>query len=450
MGTLRLATMANKAKTVTIATIATIATMVTMVVATVLAPACHRRQVTVGESPGTKEAEESALSLPVGDVKVTRGTAIALLYSSNLQGEYENCGCPSHPLGGLVRRATVIDRARSESDGVLIVDAGDLLLPAVFHDDKRRPPATDEVERRARLMLQTYARMGVHAFLPAERDLAVGPARLARLLKTTHVPAVASNLRDGDGRPLFERDRLVTVAGVSFGIFGVVQPQPEDQALWRQWRISAADPTATAREEVASLTARGARVIVALLHLGPAGAAEKLLLQVPGISFAVQGHSDQQLESPPTFGGARLVEAMSTGKLAGRLDLHVVDGATTFTDKGDRARLLTIIADHRHQLAELEKRAADDKTEQLREYYKLRREGISAAIVRETELARRLPGVVRGSWYESQIIPLDESIPDHPGIALLVAAYNAESARRSAARLPVGIALGPPRPSPFR
>ncbi|MEO7668993.1 MAG: hypothetical protein ABIW57_06620, partial [Polyangia bacterium] len=276
------------------------------------------------------------------------------------------------------------------------------------------------------------------------RDLAVGPGRLARLLKATNVPAVASNLRDGrdgKGQPLFERDRIVTVAGVSVGIFGIVQPQPEDQALWRQWRISATDPTATAREEVASLTARGARVIVALLHLGPAGAAEKLLLQVPGISFAVQGHSDQQLESPPTFGGARLVEAMSTGRLAGRLDLHVVGGATIFADKGERAQVLTIIADHRRQLADLEKRAAADKTEQLRDYYKLRREGISAAIIRETELARRLPGVVRGSWYENQIIPLDESIPDHPEVAVLVAAYNAESARRRAAGLPVGIAM---------
>lgn len=423
-----------------LATMAALALAVT----TVSVAACQRRQLTAAGSAANKEAAESVPPLPVGDVKVTRGTAIALLYSSNLQGEYEHCGCGAHPLGGLVRRATVIDRARAESDGVLVVDAGDLLLPALFHDDRRPPPATEEVERRARLMLQAYARMGVHAFLPAERDLAVGPGRLARLLKATNVPAVASNLRDGrdgKGQPLFERDRIVTVAGVSVGIFGVVQPQPEDQALWRRWRISATDPTATAREEVASLTARGARVIVALLHLGPAGAAEKLLLQVPGISFAVQGHSDQQLESPPTFGGARLVEAMSTGRLAGRLDLHVVGGATIFADKGERAQVLTIIADHRRQLADLEKRAAADKTEQLRDYYKLRREGISAAIIRETELARRLPGVVRGSWYENQIIPLDESIPDHPEVAVLVAAYNAESARRRAAGLPVGIAM---------
>ena len=401
---------------------------------------CHRsREVTPRRDQHLAEVEEE-----LGAVQTTRGTTIALLYSSNLQGEYEHCGCPSHPLGGLVRRATVIDRARAESDGALVVDAGDMLLPSVFHDEKKRPPDAAEIERRARLLLGAYARMGIQALLPAERDLAIGPAKLKQLLKATRVPAVASNLFTTGGASVFARDRLLTIAGVSFGIFGVVQPQSEDAALWERWKIEVADPTLVARQEVASLKDRGAQVIVALLHLGPRGAAERLLRAVPGITFAVQGHSEQQLEAAEDIGGARLVEAMATGKLAGRLDLHVVDGVTTFSDKGARTQVLTMIADHRRQLADLERRAAEDKTEQLRDYYKLRREGIAAAIKRESELARRLPTIVRGSWFENQIIPLDDSIPDHPGVALLTAAYNAENVRRGAEGLPVGIAMVDP------
>jgi hypothetical protein len=100
--------------------------------------------------------------------------------------------------------------------------------------------------------------------------------------------------------------------------------------------------------------------------------------------------------------------------------------------------------DHKRQLDELARRAAEDKTEQLREYYKLKREGLTAAMTRETELARKLPTVIRGNWYENRIIPLDESIPDHPAIAALVAVYNRENARRVAAGLPAGIALKDP------
>ncbi|MBC8132624.1 MAG: hypothetical protein H7X95_06555 [Deltaproteobacteria bacterium] len=435
----------------------------TVVVACVVAIALVRARrpaapmaASAAAATGGITAAQPVLGDVQGDVQAQRGTAIALLYASNLQGEYEHCGCPSHPLGGLARRATVIDRARAENAGVLIVDAGDMLLPAGFpgndHNktgNKLKAPDASEIERRAQLILSSYARMGVHAVLPAEGDLAIGPRKLLRLLKSLRVPAVASNLMDRAGRPIFERDRIVVVAGVPIGIFGVVQSLSKHQDLWQKWQIQVADPTATARAEIASLKARGAKMIVALLHLGPRGEAAQLLRDAPGINWAVQGHSGAQLETPETVGGARLVEAMSMGKLAGRLDIHLVKGvdgdAATFADKGERAQVLTIIADHRRQLVDIERRAAEDKTDQLRDYYKLRREGITAAIARETELVRKLPNVVAGSWYENRIIPLDESIPDHRGIALLISAYNAESARRAAAGLPVGVAMRDPR-----
>src|SRR5207244_595704 len=59
-----------------------------------------------------------------------RGTQIVLAYQSNLLAEYQQCGCAVHPTGGLARRATLLDRARAEAEAVLVLDAGDLLLPA--------------------------------------------------------------------------------------------------------------------------------------------------------------------------------------------------------------------------------------------------------------------------------------------------------------------------------
>jgi|GEM_PF-448155 len=386
---------------------------------------------------------------PIPESEAARGTHLALLYGANLQGEYENCGCPSHPLGGLARRATVVDRARGEADGVLIVDAGDMLLPQVFHSDKLRPPPPGEWERRARLILSAYHRMGITAVLPAERDLGLGPQKLKNLLKFTDVPAVASNVVDPQGKPLFPRDRLVTVAGIPVGIFGVVAPLPEDSALWKSWRVRATDPETAAREEVASLRARGARMIVALLHLGPLGAANQLLQDVPGIDWAVQGHTGMQLDPPSVVGGSRLLDAMSQGKLAGRLDVHVVGGSYSFKDRGARAQLLTIAADHRKQLSDLARRAAEDRSGQLQDFYRQRRTAIQGALERELEQARALPGRIEGSWYEGRIIPLDDDIPDQQGVAQLVAAYDAESAQRAARGRGVGINLVDPRaPSP--
>lgn len=416
-------------------------------------PPAAPRSGTSGGSQGSANASaprSGQIGDSVGDggipeTTAQRGTHLAVLYGANLQGEYENCGCPSHPLGGMARRATVVDRARSEADGVLVVDAGDLLLPQVFHSDKLRPAPAGEWERRARLILSAYRRMGVTAVLPAERDLGLGPEKLKKLLKSEGVSAVAANLVGEDGRPLFDRDRLVSVAGIPVGIFGVVAPLPEDAALWKTWRLRATDPEATAREEVSSLRARGAKMIVALLHLGPIGAAQQLLQNVPGIDWAVQGHTGMQLEPPSVVGGARLLDAMSQGKLAGRLDIHVVGGSYTFKDRGARAQLLTIITDHRKQLSDLARRAAEDKAGQLQDFYRQRRTAIQTALDRELGQAQALPPRIDGSWYEGRVIPLDEDIPDQQGVAQLVAAYDAESARRAAAGRGVGINLVDPR-----
>ena len=45
----------------------------------------------------------------------------------------------------------------------------------------------------------------------------------------------------------------------------------------------------------------------------------------------------QRLDPPSVVNGAHLLDAMSQGKLAGRLDIHVVDGSFTFKDRGARA-----------------------------------------------------------------------------------------------------------------
>src|SRR6476620_10581535 len=144
-------------------------------------PACRRapndRQAPPAPTPGVPAVAPAPAPAP------PRGAAIALLYSSNLGGDYEQCGCPVHPLGGVARRATVIDRARAEADAVLVLDAGDLFLPqrGDFANGKR--PDAGEVERRAHLLAGAYGRTGTTAFLPGERDLVLGLPLLRRLAK---------------------------------------------------------------------------------------------------------------------------------------------------------------------------------------------------------------------------------------------------------------------------
>ena len=160
-----------------------------------------------------------------------RGKLITIAYGSNLLAEYEQCGCPVHPLGGIARRATLVDRARSEADAVLVLDAGDLFLPQreMFPDGKSPDPG--EVERRGRLLASSYRRIGTTALTPGDRDLALGLPLLRRLAKAGGIPIVSANLYGRDGKRLFDADRIIDAAGIKIGIFGV--SATDDRAAWQ-------------------------------------------------------------------------------------------------------------------------------------------------------------------------------------------------------------------------
>ncbi len=236
------------------------------------------------------------------------------------------------------------------------------------------------------------------------------------------------------------------MAGVKIGLFGLVRALPEDADRWKAWRLDARDPAAAARDEVIALHARGARIVIALVHAGPYEEAKKILQAAPGIDWAVLGHSSLNLETPDDVGGARAVEALSMGKDFGRLDLHFVGesgdggaaGTPRFVDRGRRAQLLAILRDHEHQIADYRARAGEQPPI-MQAHFADQIAKLDKAIANDRGQLREHAAEIHGSWFENRILPLDTAIPDQPGVALLVAAYNRENQRRASAGLPVGV-----------
>ena len=53
---------------------------------------------------------------------------IRIVSTANVHGETDPCGWKKKPLGGLARKATIIDELRSEGFDVLVLDAGNLFF----------------------------------------------------------------------------------------------------------------------------------------------------------------------------------------------------------------------------------------------------------------------------------------------------------------------------------
>ncbi|HEY5789933.1 MAG TPA: multiheme c-type cytochrome, partial [Gammaproteobacteria bacterium] len=109
--------------------------------------------------------------------------ALTLVYSGNLNGELEPCGCTvDTDYGGLLRRATFLDKLRADGGAPVVVTTGGLLTADIGAD-----------RIKARFILDGLAAIGYDAVGLQWADLVYG----AGFLDQVALPYVASNWRGG-------------------------------------------------------------------------------------------------------------------------------------------------------------------------------------------------------------------------------------------------------------
>jgi 5'-nucleotidase len=121
---------------------------------------------------------------------------ITLVFRSNLYGEYEPCGWGGGKLGGLVRRASFLEKLRKDRKNLIVVDSGDLLYSPGY--DLLTLPKRDQelTSLKADHFLQTYNLMGYDAFTPGEVDLSWGIAQLKKMNQQAKFAFLLANLQE--------------------------------------------------------------------------------------------------------------------------------------------------------------------------------------------------------------------------------------------------------------
>jgi len=175
-------------------------------------------------------------------------------------------------------------------------------------------------------------------------------------------------------------------------------------------RLVAADPIPAARAAVAELRARGAELVVALLHLG-APAARRLLAAVSGIDVAVRAH-DGLPAAAEVAGGAVLVTAMERARSLGRLEVEVASGADWANRAApDEAREELLLVEASLRSAEARARAAS--SEEARAAFG---DLLEAMRGRAERLRRAAASVPHGRLYRNALVPLDPRVPEDAGV----------------------------------
>lgn len=302
-------------------------------------------------------------------------------------------------MGGLARRATIIDSVKKDADGVILVSAGDDLTgPQV--------PSAQRV-RRAKLILDAYEQLGLDAMGLGELDRQAG-VDLARV-KTS---------------------AMVTRAGVRVGLFSADLDTPAGAQ--------------SAIREAKKARAAGAQLVVGLLH-GPSFRIKDLLASgAAPIDVAVGSHEPYWEQTVKMVGRTWLVQPMMQGKYLGQLDLHILDGKLAFVDAGGRANVELAIQEAERTIVDVEKRFPPGSP--MADYGKKRKRELELVIAaRKEQLAALGNGAkITTSWIDNKMVGLGAEIADGPAIASLVKQYKDDIAKSFAAGTPTTDSAGHP------
>lgn len=230
-------------------------------------------------------------------------------------------------IGGLARRATIVEDVRREGVPVLMVDSGDILIGTALSSWFRGEP-----DIRAMNLIR------YDAMVAGNHDFDYGIDHLRTLVQLADFPILCTNLQSERSVLPCRRSVGTRLGNVSVGILGVVGTSNFPDTFNRDVvkELSLVDPSASLQEEVQRLrTEAHVDLVIALTHQD-SDEDLKILESVEGVDVLIGGHTEgfdglyapgltQPVETV-TRPGSVYVKTHRQGQTIGRLDLTIEDG----------------------------------------------------------------------------------------------------------------------------
>lgn len=214
-------------------------------------------------------------------------------------------------MGGVARRATLIQQVRAQNSGpLLVVDAGNTLLGDAL-----------SLRSDGRVTVDALNLMGYDALGVGTGELSKGLDVLLQREAEARFAIVCSNLVWSESQqPVLEPYTVIERGGVRLGVIGVTGTGALQglESLWPG--VTVVPPEQALARYLEELRARS-DVIVLLSQLG-LEADEALAESVDGIDVIVGGNTQWLLDEPQTTGDTTIVQAGYDGEWLGRLDLQ--------------------------------------------------------------------------------------------------------------------------------
>ena len=255
-----------------------------------------------------------------------RSRRLTILHTNDMHSRIEpfpDDGGRFANLGGMARRASLIQRIREEEAQVLLLDAGDIFQGTPYFNFYG-----------GELEFKLMSKMGYEVATLGNHEFDNGINGFVEQLPHASFSFVNSNY-DFSGSALHDSIKafkIIHKGGIKVGVFGLGIQLEGLVARANYGPIRYQDPVAIAREMVEELNRQKCDLIICLSHLGYAYESNrisdlKLAAQVEGIDLIIGGHTHTFLDHPTEVvgpsGHMTLVNQVGwSGMRLGRVDFE--------------------------------------------------------------------------------------------------------------------------------
>jgi hypothetical protein len=304
-------------------------------------------------------------------------------------------------VGGLPRRATFIKNETRDGVPAIVLESGGFAAPQILVGDDLAGAT-----RKGEVVMRALAGMGYQALTIAEEDLYLGRENLEKALAAAggKIAFLSANIRDEEGKPVFEPFTVIEAGGVGVGVLGLTSSEVDPGFLSQRYPgIVVGDPIEAARAEVPRLRER-CDLVVALTHIG-FGVDRELAARVPGIDLVIGGRTSTWLNPPMVVNGALIANGYFEGRAVGKLLLSAVPHRKEWVEGAKIDLLATRLA--------------------------VARGGNSPAVPPDliAGLESEVAAARAGDRFDGTLVDMTSAIPDDPDTAALIAGYREQMAK---------------------
>ncbi|MBY0515985.1 MAG: hypothetical protein K2P81_03680 [Bacteriovoracaceae bacterium] len=256
------------------------------------------------------------------EVKIESGAQNGhLLFSHNINGETQPCGCNKFPLGGLEQAAGHFHQINSQGP-YIYVDSGDLFFPSPVLPENVK----SSLEFTAQILFEAAERFRLKFFVPGDQDFAMGVKWLSQMAKKAKFTFLLANLRDSEVIKS-KRWARVIVGKKTLVFIGVLDPellQGSNAALF-------SSPEVAIEQALKEANPKDSELVILLSHSG-LERDQQYAKTFQRLDWIIGGHTQSFTQRSIDVGRTQIVQVLSRNHFIGDIQfgLGSKDSQTSF------------------------------------------------------------------------------------------------------------------------